>query len=103
MGIEPVECLWEAKLPSSVISVSATPMLSLTVAACVDKRAYAFDSFGCQLWSADLEEEGWSCATTQDSLFSAFGTASKKPAKGTLHIVDHAGGSLAREPLGAPV
>lgn len=99
----PMTRLWEVTLPASVISVAATPTLSLVVAGCVDRRGYAFDHRGERLWAHETDHEIWAAACTKDGNFVAFGTAEKKPAQGKIYILNRAGDTVGTFSIGMPV
>lgn len=101
--LAPITNRWEVSLPASVISVAATPTLSIVAAACVDRKGYAFDHMGKHLWTHVSEHEIWATACSRDGNFIAFGTAEKKPAQGKVYILNREGNIIATFSIGMPV
>jgi SAM-dependent methyltransferase/outer membrane protein assembly factor BamB len=98
-----VQIEWRTTLPAPVIAVAATPAMSRIVAACVDGHGYALDASGTPVWSFATENELWAAACAADGATIAFGSASRNPADGAVHVLDRDGGELARFELGMPV
>lgn len=98
-----VEIAWRTALPAPVISVAATPAMTRIFAACVDGRGYALDADGAQLWTFSAQQELWSAACSADGGVIAFGSASRKPADGSVHLLNRDGAEIAHFGLGLPV
>lgn len=101
----PFQQQWCQVCAGAVISIAATPNCSLICAATVEHRAYLFDHAGNSLWTEPLtlENEAWATAISADGTTIAFGTASKKPAGGRVHVVDSTGRTIWIQDIGAPV
>ena len=88
---------------NSVISVACTPNFSLIVAGAVDRHVYGLDQDGNKIWSRRLDQEVWCTSVSADGSRSAAGTANKKPASGTVFVLDGRGKIVFQESIGAPV
>lgn len=95
---------WHFHCDGSVISVSATPNCSYITAATVGRSVYLFNSAGEIIWhKTALDHECWSTAISSDGSVVAVGTASKKPADGTICVFDFRGEPVFTKRLDAPV
>ncbi|PYP87189.1 MAG: hypothetical protein DMF61_11140 [Blastocatellia bacterium AA13] len=101
----PFEELWSHQCAGPVISVSATPNCSLISAASVNCDLHLLNENGSEVWDrpAKLDNEGWATSVSADGRFIAVGTASKKPADGTVYVFDRNRTQIWSEAIGAPV
>jgi SAM-dependent methyltransferase len=99
----PYETLWTVGCDGSIIRVAATPNLSLIAASSITGSAYLLDHAGTILWRRPVGDESWAAALSDDGLLAAFGSASKRPAGGGVHIFSRQGELLWHQEVGAPV
>lgn len=99
----PYETLWTVGCDGSVIRVAATPNLSLIAASSITGSAYLLDHAGSILWQRPVGDESWAAAVSADGLLAAFGSATKRPSGGGVHVFSRQGELLWHQELGAPV
>jgi SAM-dependent methyltransferase/WD40 repeat protein len=88
---------------NSVISVSCTPNFSHIIAGTVDRKLFAMGPDGRRQWEKRLDHEIWATAISADSSRIAVGTAGKRPAAGSIYVLDNRGELLWSDQIGAPV
>lgn len=101
----PYREIWCYLCDQSVISVSATPNCSSICAATVGCSVYLLDADGRKAWKTPfaLDHEAWATCISADGGTIVAGTACKKPADGSVYILDQRGDIVDQRNIGAPV
>ncbi len=101
--MNPYKYLWSYNCGGSIISIDSTPDCSLITTASVDCKLRLLNKDGILLWEKSLDNEAWSVCISATGKRIAVGTASKKPADGTVYVYNHEGVECLRYGIGAPV